>query len=97
MFNIGPMELILILIVVLIVFGPGRLPDVARAMGKAVSEFRKASSGVQSVWNEVTRERTPQAANSASERFKANPEEQPLTAITEETGDKDTVNTETAG
>jgi len=40
-----PTHLILILIVVLIIFGPGKLPEVGKAMGKTVSEFRKATSG----------------------------------------------------
>lgn len=56
MLNIGAWELILILIVVLIVFGPGKLPDVAKSLGKAVREFRKASSNIQRVWDDVTRE-----------------------------------------
>lgn len=60
--GIGPGELILILIIVLIVFGPGRLPEVARAMGKAMSEFKRASTGVQRLWDEVTREETGQVA-----------------------------------
>lgn len=45
--NIGPMELILILIVLLLVVGPGKLPDVGAALGKTIREFRKASSEVQ--------------------------------------------------
>ena len=65
MLNIGPWELILILVIVLIVFGPGRLPEVARSMGKAVNEFRKASSGVQRMWEEVTREAPPGPAPQA--------------------------------
>ncbi len=56
MLNIGPGEMLLIFVIALIVFGPGRLPEVARSMGKAVREFRKASSNVQRVWDEVTRE-----------------------------------------
>lgn len=39
-----PTHLILILIVVLIIFGPGKLPEVGKAMGKTVSEFRRATS-----------------------------------------------------
>jgi sec-independent protein translocase protein TatA len=54
--NIGPWELLLILVIMLIVFGPGKLPEVARALGKAIREFRKASSSVQRVWDEVTKE-----------------------------------------
>ena len=42
MFNVGIPELILILVVVLIVFGPGKLPEVGRAMGKGLGEFRRA-------------------------------------------------------
>ncbi len=46
MFGIGTNELILILIVTLLIFGPSKLPDLAKSMGKAISEFRKASSGI---------------------------------------------------
>src|SRR5436190_404970 len=44
--NIGPIELIVILIIALIVIGPGRLPDVGAALGKSIKEFRKASSDI---------------------------------------------------
>jgi sec-independent protein translocase protein TatA len=44
--NIGPGELILILIIALVVLGPGKLPDVASSLGKSVREFRKAASDV---------------------------------------------------
>jgi sec-independent protein translocase protein TatB len=46
MFNVGMPELIVILAVALIVLGPKRLPEVARALGKAMAEFRKATSGL---------------------------------------------------
>ena len=45
--NIGPVELIIILVIALIVIGPGRLPDVGAALGKSIREFRKASSDIQ--------------------------------------------------
>ena len=44
--NIGPVELIIILVIALIVIGPGRLPDVGAALGKSIKEFRKASSDI---------------------------------------------------
>ena len=44
--NIGPGELILILIIALIILGPGRLPDVASSLGKSLREFRRAASDV---------------------------------------------------
>jgi TatA/E family protein of Tat protein translocase len=50
-FNIGAPELIIILIIALIVLGPGKLPDVAQSLGKSVREFRKAVSDVSDAAN----------------------------------------------
>jgi Tat protein translocase TatB subunit len=47
MFGIGMQELILILVVALIVIGPKRLPDLARALGKAMGEFRRATDDIR--------------------------------------------------
>ena len=44
--NIGAPELIVILIIALVVLGPGKLPDVAASLGKSVREFRKAATDV---------------------------------------------------
>jgi sec-independent protein translocase protein TatA len=43
--QIGPLEIGLILIILLVVFGAGKLPQVGRALGKSISEFRKSSRG----------------------------------------------------
>lgn len=40
--NFGPWELAFILIIVLIIFGPGKLPQLAESMGKAIKGFKKA-------------------------------------------------------
>jgi len=53
MFGIGATELVLILAIALIVFGPKRLPELARALGKSIKEFRKASEEVKSSLNVV--------------------------------------------
>ncbi len=45
--GIGPGELIIILIIALIVVGPGKLPDVGSALGKSIREFRKAATDVK--------------------------------------------------
>jgi sec-independent protein translocase protein TatA len=45
---IGWPELIILLVVVLIVFGPGKLPDIGNAIGRGVKEFRKASNDLES-------------------------------------------------
>ena len=42
MFGLGAPELIVILVVALVVFGPGRLPEIGGALGKGIRDFRKA-------------------------------------------------------
>jgi len=42
--RIGPMELILILVIALVIFGPKKLPEIGKALGNAIREFRKHSS-----------------------------------------------------
>ena len=59
MFGIGIPELVLILIVGLIVFGPGKLPEVGRALGKGLREFKKAQNALTTAMNEP--ETKPQA------------------------------------
>jgi sec-independent protein translocase protein TatA len=43
----GPWELILLLVIVLIIFGPGKLPDIGNAVGKGIREFRRASNDLE--------------------------------------------------
>jgi TatA/E family protein of Tat protein translocase len=45
--DIGPVELVIILVIALLVIGPGKLPDVGAALGRSIREFRKAASDVQ--------------------------------------------------
>lgn len=49
MFNLGMPELIVILVIALMVFGPGKLPEMGKAMGNALQEFRRATSTEQIV------------------------------------------------
>lgn len=61
MFGIGVPELILILIVGLIVFGPGKLPEAGRALGKGLREFKKASNALTQALNAEPAPQQPQA------------------------------------
>jgi TatA/E family protein of Tat protein translocase len=56
--GIGPVELIIVLVIALIVVGPGRLPDVGAALGKSIREFRQAASDTKDA---VSIEQKPQS------------------------------------
>ncbi len=45
--SIGPMELILIFVIALLVFGPKKLPEIGRSVGKALREFKKTSDEIK--------------------------------------------------
>ena len=44
-FNVGPMELVIVLVIALIVLGPKRLPEAGRSIGKGMREFKDSLSG----------------------------------------------------
>jgi len=43
--NVGPLELAIVLIIALVIFGPKRLPELGRSVGKGIREFRSSISG----------------------------------------------------
>ena len=51
MFGLGMQELIVILVVALLVIGPKKLPDIARAIGRALREFRNATDDIKQNFN----------------------------------------------
>jgi sec-independent protein translocase protein TatA len=51
--NIGMSELMIILIVVLLLFGPKKLPELARSLGRSINEFKKAADDVRKELNVV--------------------------------------------
>ena len=56
MFNIGLPEMLVILAIALIVFGPNKLPELAKAFGRAMREFKKATEEVKESFREETRD-----------------------------------------
>ncbi|MEK6561990.1 MAG: twin-arginine translocase TatA/TatE family subunit [Candidatus Binatota bacterium] len=48
MFGLGFQELLIILIIALIIFGPGKLPQIGSGLGKAIRDFKKGISGDES-------------------------------------------------
>lgn len=43
--NIGPLEIAIVLVIVLIIFGPSRLPELGNSMGKGIREFKDSITG----------------------------------------------------
>jgi sec-independent protein translocase protein TatA len=56
MFRFGMGELVVILLIILLLFGASRLPEIARALGKSIKEFKKAGKEIKEDIEEVTKE-----------------------------------------
>ncbi len=54
--GIGPMEIFVVLIIALVIFGPQKLPEMGRSLGKAIREFKSVGSEIQDEITKVTDE-----------------------------------------
>ena len=61
MFGIGMTELMVVLVVALLVLGPQRLPEIARALGRGMAEFRRASNDLRATLSASLEEERPPA------------------------------------
>jgi sec-independent protein translocase protein TatA len=57
MFGIGAPELIVILIIALVVFGPGKLPEIGSALGKGIRDFKKSMDGAEEDFRKIDEKR----------------------------------------
>ena len=64
-FNFHPMFLIVILIIVLIVFGPGKLPELGAGLGRGIKEFRKHSDALKDEVSSAVKEHEQATASAA--------------------------------
>lgn len=71
MFGIGFQEMLIILVVVLIFFGPKRLPDLAKSLGKGIAEFKKASEEVRKGIEDAVKEESTEEATKPPEDLSA--------------------------
>lgn len=65
--NIGAQEIIIILIIVLVLFGGKKIPELMKGVGKGVKEYKKAVNGVEDELNNATSDAPQQPRQSASE------------------------------
>jgi sec-independent protein translocase protein TatA len=78
--RMGPLEIGIILVIILIVFGVGKLPQVGDALGRGIRSFRKAQSGEDEkdeTKDEAPREEKPAVTAVAEEKPKAEVKEEP--------------------
>ncbi len=67
-FHIGPWEIALVLVIILIVFGVGKLPQVGGALGKGIRTFRKAQRGEDDEEEEVKKSQTKKTARQKTDK-----------------------------
>jgi TatA/E family protein of Tat protein translocase len=78
---LGTSELMIILVVALMVFGPRKLPEMGRSLGRSIAEFKRASEDFRQTWEtEVEREQVAIEAHSSRAVL---PEETPRAALAE--------------
>ncbi len=87
-FNIGLPELLIIVAIALIVFGPNKLPELAKAFGKAMREFKKATEEVKESFEAETKDLEELKSSLTQENFLTNLAEEITTSTepAEETG-----------
>jgi TatA/E family protein of Tat protein translocase len=82
-FGTGHIWLIaIVLVIVLIIWGPGKLPDVGAGLGRAIREFRKASSETRDEFTKATRYEDPPATSSGPPSIPASEAPAPAAPVT---------------
>ncbi len=75
--NIGPLEIIIVLVIVLIIFGPKRLPDLGRSLGRGMREFKDSVTGKDKDDDEdrpeITKAEAGEQPGSSSDKVAAKP------------------------
>ena len=75
MFGLGPTELIIVFLVILLIFGAKRIPEIAQGLGKGITEFKKAARDVTTEIDSAANapvQQTPHVKNELKEEKPAN-------------------------
>ena len=68
MFGLGAQELLLILVIILVLFGAKRIPEMARGLGKSLSEFKKGVKEVDTEVKDALDDSPPKASDSSAQK-----------------------------
>jgi len=93
--GLGMGEVILILIVALVVFGPRKLPELGKSLGQAMSQFRRASEDFKRTWEqevEVEKVRKSDTTNSSESNYGYNESYDPYNSYSDESNSHETYN-----
>ncbi len=67
MFGIGMTELIVVLVIILIIFGANKLPEIGSGMGRAIKNFKKATTEPEEIEVSATQKETTESKGNAKE------------------------------
>jgi sec-independent protein translocase protein TatA len=70
-FNIGPLELVIVLVIVLVIFGPKRLPGLGRSLGQGMREFKDSITGTTKDEDQPEPEQLPAAGGKPADHTPA--------------------------
>jgi sec-independent protein translocase protein TatA len=85
--GLGMGEILLILVIALVVFGPRKLPELGKSLGQAMSQFRRASDDFKRTWEqevEIEKIRKPDTASGAESNYVYNESYDPYKSSSEE-------------
>jgi TatA/E family protein of Tat protein translocase len=85
--GLGMGEILLILVIALVVFGPRKLPELGKSLGQAMSQFRRASDDFKRTWEqevEIEKTRKTDTASSAESNYVYNESYDPYKSSSEE-------------
>ena len=91
--GLGMGEVVLILVIALIVFGPRKLPELGKSLGQAMSQFRRASDDFKRTWEqevEVDRVRGSNSTSSSESNYGHNESYDPYNSYTDESNSHET-------
>ncbi len=85
--SLGMQEIIVIFVLALIVFGPHKLPEIGKSLGKALADFKKASNDLKQTWEEEVRlDREKEFQNNKNESVKDSETRPPVDTSTVKPG-----------